>query len=64
MHCLGAATALTLVHLLSFEGQLGALFAGAAVGFYAPVRASQVCPSSAPPLHLLCTSSAPPLHLL
>ena len=41
MHCFGAATALTLIHHLGFWGQLGAISAGAAVGFYAPVRASQ-----------------------
>ena len=41
MHCFGAATALTLIHNLGFWGQLGAISAGAAVGFYAPMRASQ-----------------------
>ena len=41
MHCFGAATALMLVHYLDFWGQLAAITAGAGVGFYAPVRASQ-----------------------
>ena len=41
MHCFGAAGALTLVQVLGFWGQLSALSAGAVVGFYAPVRASQ-----------------------
>ena len=41
MHCFGAATALTLVQFLDFWGQFAALSAGAAVGFYAPVRASE-----------------------
>ena len=41
MHCFGAATALTLTQFLGFGGQLAALSFGAAVGFYAPVRASQ-----------------------
>eukprot|EP00966_Prymnesium_polylepis_P186516 4323502-Prymnesium_polylepis.1 len=41
MHCFGAATALTLTQFLGFWGQLGAISAGAVVGFYAPVRASQ-----------------------
>ena len=41
MHCFGSATALTLIHYLGFWGQLGAISAGAAVGFYAPMRASQ-----------------------
>ena len=41
MHCFGAATALTLTQFLGFWGQLAAISAGAAVGFYAPMRASQ-----------------------
>ena len=41
MHCCGAAAALTLTQFLGFTGQLAAIVAGAAVGFYAPVRASQ-----------------------
>jgi len=41
MHCFGALTALSITHVLGFWGQLGALTAGAAAGFYAPVRASQ-----------------------
>ena len=47
MHCFGAATALTLIHHIGFWGQLGAISAGAAVGFYAPVRASQCVVMSA-----------------
>ena len=41
MHCFGSAAALTVIQFLDFWGQLGAISAGAAVGFYAPVRASQ-----------------------
>ena len=41
MHCFGAATALTLEQFHDFWGQFAALSAGAAVGFYAPVRASE-----------------------
>ena len=79
MHCFGAATALTLVHLLDFWGQLAALSAGAAVGFYAPVRASQcaaytwtwlrpwvISPSPHPhpyPYHHPTTTSTPALSL-
>ena len=41
MHCFGAASALTLTQYLGFWAQLGAISAGAIVGFYAPMRASQ-----------------------
>jgi len=40
-HCFGAAAALTLTQLVDFWGQLSAISAGAIVGFYAPMRASQ-----------------------
>ena len=41
MHCFGSATALGMIQFLDFWGQLSAISVGAAVGFYAPMRASQ-----------------------